>query len=145
MFNTPPLKAPFFEGEVELPQKNPNLPANMLALIFRRTGREWSTWCTGIARAVGFPIQSLSVTASLNFASMIAGASDDQTVTLAGVRANDTQAVVNVGLPTGLTAGLIFQGFVSDDDEVTVRCTNASTGTINPDAATFRIEVRRYS
>lgn len=140
---TPPVRGAFFEGKVRLPMQNPNLPELELDLEFVRTSREWVAWVTNMARAVGAPIQSLSVVANINFANMAAGASDDQTVTIVGVKANDPQAVVNIGVGS-FTAGLVFQGFVSADDTVTVRCTNASTGAINPVAADYRIEVRRY-
>jgi hypothetical protein len=143
-FKTPPLKAAFFEASVELPRSNPNLPATMLEMVFRRVTQPWANWCTSMARAVGFPLQSLTAVATLNFGNLVAGASADLTATVTGVKANDVKPVVNIGLPTGLTAGLVFQGWVSADDTVTVRCTNASTGAIDPAEADFRIEVRRY-
>lgn len=142
---TPPIRGQFFDLQVLLPQQNPNLPAIELVVNFLRTTREWASWVANIARAVGSPIESSSVTASLDFPNMAAGASADLTVTLSGVKAADPQAVVSIGLPTSWNSGLVFQGFVSNDDEVTVRCTNASTGGINPGALTLRIEARRYA
>lgn len=140
---TPPIRGEFFEGEVELPQQNPNLPAVKLALQFLRTTKEWATWTANIARAVGSPVQSLCVVATLNFGNLAAGASADLTVTVEGVKLNDAQPIVDIGTGT-FTAGLVFRGFVSADDTVTVRCTNASTGAIDPASAAYRIEVRRY-
>ena len=142
--NTPPIRAAFFEAEVELAQRNPNLPPLKLAVKFQRTTREWAQWVGNMARAVGFPIQSLTATASLDFPSINAGASADLTITVDGVKLVDPQPVVDLGLPAGLTAGLVFQAWVSADNTVTVRATNASTGAINQGAATFRVEVRRY-
>lgn len=143
--NTPPIRAPFFEGEIELPQKNPNLPALRLALRFLRTTREWANWAANMARAVGSPIQTLAVTASLNFPAIAAdGGTQDLTVTVTGVLAVDPAPVVSLGFPSGIDAGLVFHGFVSADDTVTVRATNPTTGAINPAAFTCRVEVRRY-
>lgn len=141
---TPPIRAPFFEAEVELPRQNSNLPATNLPLKFLRTGREWVNWARSIASAVGSPVQTISVVATLDFGNLAAGASEDLTVTLTGVKANDPQPVVSIGTGS-FTAGLVFRGFVSANDTVTVRCTNASTGAINPASASYRIEVRRYA
>ena len=47
--NVPPNRGPFFDAEVEVPQKNPNLPALKLALNFIRTTREWATWAGNMA------------------------------------------------------------------------------------------------
>ena len=142
--HTAPIRAPFFEAEVEVPNRNPNLPGLKLAMRFVRTTREWALWAGNIARAVGFPIQSLTATASLNFPNVVANSTQDLTVTVEGVKAADPQPVVSLGLPAGLDAGLVFHGFVSADDTVTVRATNATTGDINPLAFTCRVEVRRY-
>lgn len=142
---TPPIRGPFFEAEVELPHRNTNLPAVKLPLRFRRTTTEWASWVARMASAVGFPIQSLTTTASLNYGSISANSSADLTVTLEGVKANDPQPVVCIGIPSGVDAGLVFHGFVSADDEVTVRASNVTTGAINPAAFTFRVEVRRYA
>lgn len=141
---TPPIRAPFFEGEVELPSQNPNLPAAKMAVRFLRTAREWVAWARSIAAAVGSPVESLTVVATLDFGNLVAGASADLTVTVTGVKANDAQPIVEVGTGS-FTAGLVFRGFVSADNTVTVRCTNASTGAINPASASYRIEVRRYA
>lgn len=142
--NIPPTRGAFFDGEVEFPSKIPGAPALKLALKFIRTTREWATWAGNMAKGLGDPIQSISTTATLDFPNLVAGASADLAVSVQGVLANDLQAVVSIGLPAGLTAGLVFQGWVSADDVVTVRCTNASTGAINPASANFRVEVRRY-
>jgi hypothetical protein len=89
-------------------------------------------------------VESLTVVATLDFGNLVAGASADLTATVEGVKANDPQPIVSIG--TGaFTAGLVFRGYVSADDTVTVRCTNASTGAINPASASYRIEVRRYA
>lgn len=126
-YKTPPLRAPFFDAEAS------------------RTTTEWASWVTGIARAVGFVNSTLTSTAALNFPLIAAnGGTQDLTVTVTGVRASDPQPVVTIGLPAGLDAGVVFHGFVSADDTVTVRATNTTAGAINPASATFRVEVRRY-
>lgn len=143
--STPPVRAPFFEAEVELPRKNPDLAAVRLVMRFLRTTREWANWVAEISRAKGRLTETLTATASLDFPAVAAnGGSQDLTVTVTGAKAADPQPVVSLGLPSGLNAGLVFHGFVSADDTVTVRATNATTGAINPAAFTCRVEVRRY-
>jgi hypothetical protein len=138
-YKTPPLRSVMFE------QAESELGGKRMPVQLREMARAWSEWFTNMARAVGFPVQSLTTTASLNFPSVAAnGGTQDLTVTLNGVKAADSQVVVDLGLPTGLNAGLLFHAWVSADDTVTVRCTNATAGAIDPAAATFRIEARRY-
>lgn len=144
IFKTPPMRAPFFEFEVTQPSQNPNLPGRSLAVEFLKITKEWGTWCAGVASALGYYSESLTDTASLDFPLIAAGGTQDLTVTVAGVKAADPQAVVSLGLPTGLNAGLVFHAWVSADDTVTVRATNCTAAGINPAAATFRVEVRRY-
>jgi hypothetical protein len=52
--NAPPIKAPFFEGEVELPQRDPRLPGARLAVLFLRTTREWAQWVANVGSAIAF-------------------------------------------------------------------------------------------
>lgn len=134
-YKTPPLRAAFFDAEVE----------GGALVNFLRTTTEWASWATSVARAIGFVNFTLTKTAALNFPLIAAnGGTQDLTVTVTGVEAADPQAVVTLGLPTGLDAGLVFHGFVSANDTVTVRATNTTAGAINPASATFRVEVRRY-
>lgn len=115
----------------------------MLETSFKPT-RPWAAWFDAIARAVGFIDQALCATATLDFPLVGAGATQDLTVTVKGVKTTDTTPVVSVGVPSGVTAGVVFHGFVSADDQVTVRCTNATAAGIDPASGVFRIEVRRY-
>lgn len=142
---TPPIRAAFFEAMLELPRGNSNLPPVSVALKFMRTTREWANWVADVARGLGSVGQTLSTTAALNFPSVAAGGAEDLTVVLEGVRANDSAPVVTIGVPSGVNAGLVFHGFVSADDEVTVRATNVTGAPINPVEHTFRVEVRRYA
>jgi hypothetical protein len=144
-YKTPPLREAFFDFEAEVAGENPNLPGAKAEIKFLRTSRPWAEWCARIAQGLGFPLESLTTTASLDFPLIAAnGGTQDLTVTLAGVKLADVAPVVNLGLPGTLTAGLVFHGFVSADNTVTVRATNATAGAINPAAFTCRVEVRRY-
>lgn len=138
-YKQPPLRGPVFDAEVTMPD------GTKIDVVFRKITTEWAEWFVPIARAVGFLDQTLYATAALDFPLVAAnGGTQDLTVTVTGAKATDTAPVVNLGLPTGLTAGLLYHGFVSADNTVTVRCTNATAGAINPASATFRVEVRRY-
>lgn len=137
-YKTPPMRGPVFDAEVEMPN-GAKLPA-----VFRKITTEWAEWFTTMARAMGFHDQTLYATAALNFPLVAAGATQDLTITVTGVFASDVSPIVTLGLPTGLNAGLLFHAWVSADDTVTVRCTNATAAGINPASATFRVEVRRY-
>ena len=93
--------------------------------------------CTDRSDGVGIPRQ-LSATATLNFASIAAGASADLTVTVTGAVVGDA---VHLGLPAAINAGLTFTAFVSAANTVTVRATNVTGGAIDPASATFRAVV----
>lgn len=82
----------------------------------------------------------LDVTASVNHASMATLTQDDQTVIVPGAKVND---IVVLGLPAAPTAGIIYNAFVSAADTVKIRASNFTAGTIDPAAATFRIQILR--
>lgn len=140
----PPIRGPFFEMEISLPSGNPNIPGLQAMVKFLRTTQEWAEWVSNMARATGQAVEQLTVTAVLDFPLVAAGAAQDLTVTVTGVKAVDVAPIVKLGIPTGVTAGLVFHGWVSADNTVTVRCTNATAGGINPAAATFRVTVERF-
>lgn len=48
--NIPPIREPFFEAYVELPNQNPNLPAIRLPIKFKGTTRPWAEWASNLAR-----------------------------------------------------------------------------------------------
>lgn len=77
-------------------------------------------------------------TGTLNFASINAAASEDLTITVTGAAVGDS---VHLGLPAAPTAGIVFQGFVSAANTVTVRATNITGSPVNPDSATYRATV----
>lgn len=89
-------------------------------------------WVAELAKA------RLTATATLDFGSINAAASEDLTITVAGAAVNDS---VSLGLPAAPTAGIMFRGFVSAANTVTVRATNITGGPINPASATYRATV----
>lgn len=80
----------------------------------------------------------LSAAASLTFAAVGAAASIDQTITVPGANVGDS---VSLGLPAAPTAGLVFFGFVSAANTVTVRAANITAAPITAAAATYRATV----
>lgn len=80
----------------------------------------------------------LSATATLDFPNTLSVTSSDLTVTVTGAAVGDA---VFIGLPAAPTAGIIFQGFVSAVNTVTVRASNFTAGAINPASATYRVVV----
>jgi len=83
----------------------------------------------------------LSATASLTFASIVPGASQDQTVTVTGAVVGDG---VFLGMPASVTAGVAYDARVSATNLVVVRATNATSGTVTPAAGTFRAVVMGF-
>jgi len=81
---------------------------------------------------------SSSAATSLNFGSIAAAASEDLTITVAGASVNDT---VILGLPAAPTAGIVYQGFVSAANTVTIRATNITGSPVNPAAQDFKVTV----
>jgi len=87
--------------------------------------------------------KTLTATATLDFASTLAGAATDLTITVTGAASGD---VVAIGVPNGstLTDGN-FTGWVSAANTVTVRFANNSlTLALDPASGTFRASVLKY-
>lgn len=82
-----------------------------------------------------------SNTATLDFGSISAAASADLTITVTGASTGDSVAL---GLPSAPTAGIIFQGFVSASNTVTVRATNITGIAVDPASATYRATVTSF-
>ena len=80
----------------------------------------------------------LTVAAALDFPSINAAASADLTITVPGAAVGDS---VSLGLPAAPTAGLVFNGFVSAANTVTVRATNITAGAVDAASATYRATV----
>lgn len=83
---------------------------------------------------------NLSATAALDFASIAAAASADLTISVAGAAVGDA---VSLGLPAAPAAGLVFNGFVSAADVVTVRATNITAAAVDAASATYRATVHK--
>jgi hypothetical protein len=74
---------------------------------------------------------------TLNFASIAAGAYEDLTVSIVGATTT-MGACVTVGLPsTGGSPGIIYTGFVSAADTVTIRAFNPTAAPIDPASAVY--------
>jgi len=80
------------------------------------------------------PTQVLTATGTLDFASIAAVASEDKTIAVAGAAVGDSVAL---GLPAAPAAGIVFNGFVSAADTVTVRATNITASAVDPASADY--------
>ena len=75
-------------------------------------------------------------TRTVNVGNITAGTVATFTITVKGALP-DKQMAVQVAAPSGIDASLIWCGYVSDVDTVTVRLYNPTGGGINPDEATW--------
>lgn len=83
-----------------------------------------------------------SATATLDFPSITAnGGTQDLTITVTGAATGDS---VHIGLPTAPSAGVVFQGWVSAANTVTIRATNCTASAIDPASATYRATVQSF-
>jgi hypothetical protein len=82
----------------------------------------------------------LTGTASLNFPNLVAFAVADLTVTVTGAATGDS---VSLGPPAAINAGLLWCGFVSAADTVTVRVYNLTAIAIDPPPQTWRATVSK--
>ena len=80
------------------------------------------------------PTQVLTASATLDFASIAAAASEDKTIAVAGAVVGDSVAL---GLPAAPAAGIVFNSFVSATDTITVRATNITASAVDPDSADY--------
>lgn len=82
----------------------------------------------------------LTVAAALDFAAINAAVSADLTITVPGASVGDA---VSLGLPAAPAAGLVFNGFVSAANTVTVRATNITAAPVDAASATYRATVHK--
>lgn len=80
----------------------------------------------------------LTATATLDFGSIAAAASEDLTITVAGAVIGYS---TTYGLPASPTAGITWTSFVSAADTVTIRATNITASAVDPASATYRATV----
>jgi hypothetical protein len=83
----------------------------------------------------------ISNTASLNFPSIAAGDTAELNITVTGAAVG---AVVALGPPSTIEAGLVWSGYVSATNTVTVRVHNTTGGAIDPAVATWRAMVTNF-
>lgn len=81
---------------------------------------------------------SLHAVATLNFGSIAANSTSELTMTVAGATTN---AAVYLGAPPAIEAGLIWCGYVSAADTVSVRIHNMTGGAIDPASADWHVRV----
>lgn len=79
-----------------------------------------------------------AVQATLDFSSISAGTVGTSTVTVDGAAAGD---LVILGPPSAIEAGLIWCGFVSADDTVTIRLHNTTGSPVDPASGTWSVQV----
>lgn len=84
----------------------------------------------------------LSATAILDFGSINAAASADLTITVTGALVGDS---VSIGLPAAPDAGIVFFGFVSAANTVTLRAINITGSPVDPASATYRATVHQFA
>lgn len=130
---TPPVRQQIFESEV-----------NGVPVVFVRFVSEWVLWFSNVSRGLGDVRETLTAVATLDFPAVAAQGTQDLTMAVSGARISDANPIVSIGVPAGMNAGLIFHGWVSANDTVTIRCSNITTGAINPAAAQFRAEIAIY-
>lgn len=83
----------------------------------------------------------LTATATIDFTSIAAGATQEQTITVTGAATGDT---VEIGLPSTFDAGLMATAYVSAADTVKIRLFNTTAGSIDPASATYRAKVTKF-
>lgn len=79
-----------------------------------------------------------TATATLDFGSISAAATVDLTITVTGAAVGDAVAI---GLPAAPAAGIVFFGFVSGANTVTIRAMNITGSGVDPSSATYRATV----
>lgn len=85
--------------------------------------------------------KTLTTTASINFGTLTSLAQTAVTIAVTGANLND---VVLLGLPAGVTTGLIFMGHVDSAGVVAVDCANYTNQSKTQGALTYRITVVGY-
>ncbi len=83
---------------------------------------------------------TFTATATLDFPSTAAAAQSDLTITVTGAAVGDS---VSIGLPSAPAAGIVWNGFVSATNTVTIRATNITGSAVDPASATYRATIVR--
>ena len=104
----------------------------------------WAVWFNKVFRAIEnlkTLVAVYSATATLDFGSIAAAASSSLTITVTGAATTDAVAI---GLPAAPAAGIVFFGFVSSSNTVTIRAMNITALAVDPASATYRATVFHY-
>ena len=88
--------------------------------------------------STAYEIKALTATATLDFGSIAAGASEDLTITVSGAVVGYS---TSYGLPASPAAGITWSSFVSSSNTVTIRATNVTLTPVDPASATYRATV----
>ena len=105
------------------------------------TGHVWQEWFRQLHHAeMSESANTFTTTVSLDFASINANTTGVVTATVTGALP-DAGQVVLLGPPSTLEADLVFCGFVSAADTVTIRMHNSRGSAVNPAAANWTITV----
>lgn len=97
----------------------------------------WSNWFTQVFKALMGWNLGFTTTAILDFPLITTLAQAVLTVTIKGVLNGDTVMIQ----PLVFQAGIIFNGYVTSNNTVSIYATNITSGSINPASNTFRIIV----
>ena len=84
---------------------------------------------------------TVTTTATLDFPNTLANATADLTVALRGVKSGDA---VLVSPPSTMVSGVIWCGFVSANDTITVRIQVSGAGAVDLAPGLWRITVFKY-
>lgn len=131
--NNPTLKVPYDQqkdltrrvGKLERPTNSPG-------------GTGWVTQnelATGLAGKADVGLSNFS---SLDFPSIAAGGTEELTIVVVGAVAGDTVAL---GPPDTIEAGLMWSGYVSALDTVTIRLHNTTAAPIDPASASWKASI----
>jgi len=100
------------------------------------TGTNWTDLTDGGTTTLHK--HTYSANATLDFPSIAANSTAELTMTVTGAVAGHT---VKLGAPAAIETGLIWCGYVSATDTVTIRIHNMTGGAINPASASWRARV----
>jgi len=103
------------------------------------TGTEWTDLTDGGSTTLHS--HNLHGVATLNFPSIASNSTAELTMTVTGATA---PAAVYLGAPAAIEAGLIWCGYVSAADTVTIRVHNMTGGAINPVSADWHARVEGH-
>lgn len=83
-----------------------------------------------------------TTTASIALAALLPQTGTTATILLAGTSVGD---IVSIGFPASVSVGMSWLGFVGTTGTVTLNAFNCTSGTVTPNAGTYRIAVTGYT